>query len=185
MAEEPIRARAPGRRPDAAGDTRHRAVIRRRRVLPEGRERPGSDEQRRATGRRQPWRSVDGRGGRREAGDRQERQDRDDARAKRREIDGAGGKERGCGGDGQDAGGGAMALAARAIVVVRGATLVGMPAGLAGGVVEDAVNPTLVLGGMPEDRAQDEEGEGQDQTAGLPGHGNNGFRGTGGGKGKG
>lgn len=36
--------------------------------------------------------------------------------------------------------------------------------------MEDTLDPTFMLGGMAEDRAEDEQGECQEETAGLPGH---------------
>ena len=63
-----------------------------------------------------------------------------------------------------------MAFAVGVIVGGRGACRLGRGAILARVAMEDALDPTLVLGGMAEDRAEDEQGKGEEETAGSPGH---------------
>lgn len=63
-----------------------------------------------------------------------------------------------------------MAFAGGVIVRGRGAAGTGIRTPLAGLGMEHTMEPSLMLGGMSEDRAEDEQGEGQEETAGLPGH---------------
>lgn len=66
-----------------------------------------------------------------------------------------------------------MAFAGGVIVRGRGAAGTGIGTPLAGLGMEHTMEPALMLGGMAENRAEDEQGEGQEETAGLPGHARN------------
>ena len=82
-------------------------------------------------------------------------------------------KRRGSRGDGRgndDARAVAVALAASGSMRVSGTGRLGTGTILASVAMEDTLDPTFMLGGMAEDRAEDEQGEGQEETAGLPGH---------------
>lgn len=63
-----------------------------------------------------------------------------------------------------------MALAASGSMRVGGTGRLGAGTILASVAMEDTLDPTFMLGGMAEDRAEDEQGECQEETAGLPGH---------------